>query len=355
MRMPNLPQLQGALICLAVAFSGLYACDGGDPVARGRVKAFDTLFDVTLIGVDRRRAGEITGLIEHDLTFMAAEWHPSAQESPVTRINELFNAGSEPFIAPPSVLPLLKLSKDLAQRSEHLFNPAIGHLTRAWGLQNGSLDCRQPPAEDLIQLAVANQPTLDAVSIEDGRLSTDNDTVKLDFRSIQKGFAIDLVAVRLKELGIHNASIRVDDNIYVIGTRHGYPWSVGVRGPAGGGIVATLEVAEQEAVFTTGEYQNNFTWEGETFHDVIDPRTGYPATGTASVTVLHANASTANAAATALFVAGPDQWHRIARQMGLRYVMLTDASGRIHMNPAMQQRVKLQRKNLDIVISEPLT
>ena len=73
------------------------------------------------------------------------------------------------------------------------------------------------------------------------------------------------------------------------------------------------------------------------------------------MTVLHPNASTANAAATALFIAGPDEWHRVARMMGIRYVMLTDSQGRLHMNPAMQARVKLHSRNRKIVISEPLT
>ena len=58
--------------------------------------------------------------------------------------------------------------------------------------------------------------------------------------------------------------------------------------------------------------------------------------------------------ATALFIAGPKDWHRVARQMGIRYVMLTDKEGRVHMNPAMQARVKLQHSNHKVIISEPL-
>ena len=98
----------------------------------------------------------------------------------------------------------------------------------------------------------------------------------------------------------------------------------------------------------------SFSWQGEVYHENIDPRTGYPAVGTASVTVLHDNASTADAAATALFIAGPKDWHRVSRQMGIRYVMLTDKERRVHMNPDMQARVKLQHSNHKVIISEPL-
>ena len=66
---------------------------------------------------------------------------------------------------------------------------------------------------------------------------------------------------------------------------------------------------------------------GQRYHHILDPRTGYPAQKTASVTVIHDDAGVADAAATALFVAGPDRWHEIARSMGVKYVMLIDSMG----------------------------
>ena len=72
------------------------------------------------------------------------------------------------------------------------------------------------------------------------------------------------------------------------------------------------------------------------------------------MTVIHSDATTADAAATALFVAGPKDWYRIARQMGIKYVLLIDTEGNAYMNPAMQKRIKLQKKPRNIIISKPL-
>ena len=339
------------LVVILVALSG---CANNDPVSRGRITAFDNRIDITLIGVNRSRAAEITAILEQDLRLMEAAWH-AWKSGPVARMNALFNESDKPFAAPPSVLPLLELSQRLAAQSEQLFNPAIGHLIRAWGFQGRSIDCLRPPPDDLIQQAVADNPTMDDIHIDGFRVWSDNQTVKLDFRAIQRGFAVDRAIARLQELGIDNASVSIGGDVTVIGSRDGHPWSIGVRGPAGGGIFATLKLIGSEAAFTAGRYQNNFSWQGEVYHDIIDPRTGYPARGTASVTVLHPNASTADAAASALFVAGPSDWHRLARKMGLRYVMLTDTEGRIYMNPAMRQRVKLHRGTGNVIISEPLS
>ena len=354
MRMLAFPRLSGALLGLILAISGSVGCDRQDPVSRGRINAFDTTLDVTLIGVGRQRAAEITHVLEADMQLMEKSWH-AWQPGPVSRMNQLFNEGSPPFAAPPSVLPLLRLSKALSEQSEGLFNPALGHLTRAWGFQGRDADCMRPPAQDLIDQVVKDHPSMRDITIDGFRVSASKPTVKLDFRAIQKGFAVDQAIARLQDLGINNASISVDGNVRAIGSRDGHPWSVPLRGPAGGGILATVQVQGNEAAFTAGDYPRNFNWDGKTYHDIIDPRTGYPATETASVTVLHPNASTADAAANALFVAGPKDWHRIARKMGIHYVMLTDRQGRLHMNPEMQARVRLQGTQREVIISEPLS
>jgi len=353
MRMIALPRLSGAMIGLLAVFAGLAGCDTQDPVSRGRISAFDTTMEVTLIGVDRGHAIEITRILEADLQLMDAAWH-AWEPGPVSHMNTRFNEGAAPFAAPPSVLPLLRLSKTLSEQSDDLFNPAIGHLARAWGFQGREPGCLKPPPEEIIDLIVAARPSMRDITIDGLRVSAKKQTVKLDFSGIQRGFAIDQAIARLQEFGVHNASINAAGDLRAIGSRDGHPWSVTIRGPADGGVFATLQISGNEAAFTAGPYKRSFTWEGDVYHDIIDPRTGYPAVGTAAVTVLHPNASTADAAATALFIAGPKDWHQVARKMGIRYVMLTDSEGQIHMNPAMRARVKLQSTDHKVIISEPL-
>jgi len=60
-----------------------------------------------------------------------------------------------------------------------------------------------------------------------------------------------------------------------------------------------------------------------------------------AVTVVHDNAVIADAAATALFVAGPSDWLVITQQMGIDRVTLVDSAGTIHMTPAMQAIIEL--------------
>ena len=122
------------------------------------------------------------------------------------------------------------------------------------------------------------------------------------------------------------------------------------------GILASIEVDGDTSVFTSGDYERFFEVDGKRYHHIIDPRSGYPADRTTSVTVVHDNAATADAAATALFVAGPEDWVEIARSMHIELVMLIDTAGVIHMTPAMQSRIRLEPDTTaEIRLSEPLS
>jgi thiamine biosynthesis lipoprotein len=327
------------------------ACRNENPVYNTRFLAFGTLMDLSIVGVEQREAERDAQLLEQDFSFMHRAWH-AWDPGPMGRVNQLLAEG-EQFAAPPSILPLLRKSRELAALSDNLFNPAIGHLIDLWGFHTDSPECRPPPdSRDIAALVEAN-PKLSDIKTEGLMLRSANPAVKLDFGAIGKGYGIDLAIDHLRELGIRSAIINAGGDLRAIGDRSGRPWRIAVRSPTGG-VFAILQVSGDESVFTSGDYERNFIYEGRTYHHIIDPRTGWPADRTRSVTVLHSDATTADAAATALFVAGPDLWHETAKRMGIRYVLLLDTEGTAHMNPAMAERVELLDKDIPVAVSPPL-
>lgn len=115
-----------------------------------------------------------------------------------------------------------------------------------------------------------------------------------------------------------------------------------MRHPRAGGVLASLEIHGDESVFTSGDYERFYEYQGRRYHHIIDPRTGYPARDFVSVTVIHGSAAVADAASTALFVAGKRDWRRIAARMGVEQVMLVDDQGEIILTPAMAERVHFE-------------
>ena len=133
------------------------------------------------------------------------------------------------------------------------------------------------------------------------------------------------------------------------------PWRIGIRHPRKNQLIASIETRGEESIFTSGDYERSFMYNGKRYHHILDPRTGYPAQGTQSVTVIHTDSGLADAAATALFIAGPEDWIKIAKKLKLTQVMLIDDKGVIHITPEMKNRLKFEFPNeATLIVTAPL-
>jgi FAD:protein FMN transferase len=309
--------------------------------------------DLSIVGKLKEDAEAAAAEVEQDFLFLDYATH-AWEPGPMVRVNELLPTG-EPFAAPPSLLPLLRQSQALALQSQNLFNPAIGHLMRLWGFHADEPECRPPPPDGAIARLVDAGPSMADLYLDGFMLQSDNPAVRLDFSGIALGYAMDLAIDNLRARGIRHALINRGSDVRAIGNRAGRPWRVPVRRGSGSGVLGIIEVAGDATVFTRGEHQRNFIYDGQVYHALIDPRTGRPAAGLQAVTVLHdGSAALAEAAATALMVAGLEQWQEVAKRLGLRYVLLIDDSGTLHMTPDMAARIKLMDQHADVAISAPL-
>ena len=332
-------------ICLSIFTT---ACQRKVTEYHDSMLIFGTIVNITLLDTDEKLAEESFRLMREDLKLMHHAWHVW-EPGPLMRANQLLETQTE-FSAPPSLLKLFHVSKELSIKSQNLFNPAIGKLIALWGFHSNQQPTKAPSKQAILTL-LKQQPTMSDITLKGVRMKSQNPAVKLDFGGVAKGFAIDFLLRKLKEKGIHNALIDTGGDLKVIG-RHGKrAWKVAIRDPRQKpsdtqGVVASLELNDNEAAFTSGDYERyikNKNNSDKHLHHIIDPRTGYPARGSQSVTVLHNDAATADAAATAIFIAGPTQWVKIAKAMGIKYVLLIDGQGHIHISTAMYKRIKLEQ------------
>ena len=337
------------LIALAVS-----ACSQPkEPVFHDQFFAFGTLIDITLYGIESGIAETISSQIESDFNTLHTEWH-AWQPGPLLSLNEQL-AQQQAATVEPGILYLLEEANRLSLASEGLFNPVIGNLIELWGFHDNALPIGTLPDSSTIEKLVAENPTVDDITIEADRVVTRNAGIAYDLGGFAKGLAIDRAIERLRESGIEHAIINAGGDLRAIGQRGERPWRIGIRHPREPGILASIEITGDDSVFTSGDYERFFEVDGKRYHHIVDPRSGYPASDTMSVTVIHSDAATADAAATALFVAGPDHWQKVAQNMGIRFVMLIDTQGIIHMNPAMQSRIKLdQQLDATVILGEPL-
>ena len=342
------------LLAILMSLSLLTGCSEPQHSASNyQVYVFGTLVDITLWGARPEQEEKAVATITQDFQRMHHDWH-AWNPGPLVDINKAIATG-QPATVIPSLIPIIEQSTVLSRQSEGLFDPAIGGLLNLWGFQSDGRPNGPPPDKAAIAKWVEAAPRMDDITLEGDTLRSSNPAVQLDFGAFAKGYAVDLAIERLREFGIDNAIINAGGDLRAIGSKDGKPWRVGIRHPQGEGVLAALDVSGDESVFTSGNYERYREYEGVHYAHILDPRTGMPVDGVTSVTVIHDNGAVADAAATALVVAGPRDWHRIAKQMGIKYVMLVDDAGVVYMNPAMQKRVQFQDSPpADIRISDPL-
>lgn len=243
-------------------------------------------------------------------------------------------------------------AREIATASGERFNPAMGRLVETWGFHDEERNDLPPPSDDTLRKLLPASTLASLVQSDQGWHSTDP-ALWLDMGAFAKGLAVDVAIDTLREHGIDNAIVNAGGDLKVIG-RHGErPWRIGVRNPRGDGVLAAIEARDGESVFTSGDYERFFEWQGERFHHILDPATGWPARGVTSVTVIHPDAALADAAATALFVAGRNDWTATAKALGIEHAMLVFDNGHVALTPAMESRVVFDTEPGSIEIATP--
>jgi len=335
-------------ICVLTLLILLTACGSDDRARQAKFYAFGTEIDVSLYGVDSDTANKTIAILEDSFSNANNTWH-AWQPSVLSDINSAIKQG-EKIAVSTDVTKVINQAQQLAQNSQHLFNPAAGKLFELWGYHADNwFESRPPPNERDINSWLSDIPTMDDINIINGELNSSNSNVKLGFGGFAKGYAVDTAIGALQQLGIKNAIVNIGGDLRAIGSHGERPWVIGIRHPRKEGMLGSVALKNDESMFTSGDYERFFEYQGTRYPHILDPRTGHPAKDATSVTVLHSNAAEADAAATALFVAGKD-WPQIAATMGTEHVMLVRPDGQIELSPKMLDRVRLvDNKNPAII------
>lgn len=338
-RTPRRPTTLGPL--LLTLLLTLTACARAPDTDRLTFQAFGTLVDITVYPAGTHDLARIESALTAELESMHASWHAWAPGS-LGRTNQLLASGGE-FSAPPSVLPLIERGQELERLTDGLFNPALGRLIAAWGFHRDEPG-GPPPSDAELQALLADPPRMADIERLGVRLRGRHPDLQLDFGGLAKGLAVERALDLLTTLGVEHAIVNAGGDLMTIGQPGTRAWRIGIRDPRGAGVLASIELGPDEALFSSGDYERSYAWEGERIHHVIDPRSGRPSRGIAATTVLHHDPALADAAATTLMIAGPEQWPLYAQRLGVEVALVVLADGVVELTPAMESRVRFQRE-----------
>lgn len=223
-------------------------------------------------------------------------------ESPIRELNE----GGSPEL-PVKLIKVLRLAMEIAKKSGGAFDPTILPLISLWNFDSGG---RLPLEEEI--LAARKMVDYRRVKIDAQGSVELPPGCGFDLGGIAKGAVVDQIGVYLNEEGYKDFLIDAGGDILVSGLKGGKePWNIGIRHPRSKdeliGLLHLGSAGETLAVVTSGDYERYFEYGGYPYHHILDPRSGYPANSSISVTVIAPTCARADGLATAAFVLGPDQ------------------------------------------------
>jgi FAD:protein FMN transferase len=269
------------------------------------------------------------------------EWVP---DSDVSRLNE--TAGAEtPVAISAEMLRVLLVAREVSERSAGAFDPTWAVLRQAWGsFDSAEIDPLGKPfrakVERLREKVGWEKLELDPAA---GTARLADRGMQIGLGGIAKGFAIDEAAAVLIRRGFPNFVIDAGGDVLVHGTRAGRAWTVGIRHPRGepGETFAILPIRDR-AVATTGDYERFLMAAGVRWPHIVDPHTGFPATGCVSATVIHPSAMVADALATAVFVLGPAAGLELVRGYVGAEAIVVDPNLGVRVTPGLESVVTVR-------------
>lgn len=230
----------------------------------------------------------------------------SVEGSDIYRINQA--AGKEPVKVDERTFELMEEALNASDRSQGRFDITIGVINKLWNI--GSENARKPSQSEInaaLPYIGYDKVKLDAkektVYIEEG--------MSLELGAISKGYIADQVKKYFEEKGISTAIINLGGNVVVMGTSPNQEkgWKVGVQDPDKiRGATVGYVYQKNRSIVTSGIYERYIEVDGQIYHHILSPATGYPVENTISgVTVFTDTSTQGDALSTTLFIYGIEE------------------------------------------------
>lgn len=301
-------------------------------------EAMATRWEVTLparAGAERA-AGECLALFRR-LDQLMSEWK---EGSPLSAVNRA--AGVAPVAVPEELFELLDLSVRLGRETGGAFDVSWAALWGLWDFRTATP--RVPAAAEIEarrQLIDYRRLVLDRAA---GTVFLPERGMQLGLGGIGKGYALERAAELLRARGFEDFMLVGGGQVVTRGRRGGRPWRVGLRDPRGAAdeVFARVEL-EDASLSTSADNESFFVVDGRRYHHILDPRTGWPAaSGLTSATVLHRDATLADALSTALLVLGREKGFEAVLRLGGEAAVV-DERGAVATTPGLAGRLEILR------------
>lgn len=276
------------------------SCSG---TTEGRFLAFNTVIETKIVLDDGLDAAEAALLVEQLRAECERYESLLSRTRPTSDVARLNRSRGDFVRIERATWEALQLGCFYSAQSAGYFDITMGALTQLWDFRRKTVPDERAVAQALGHVGWGQLEFLDA----DGcyLVRRIDPELLVDVGGCAKGYIADRLMELLARAGVRNVYLSLGGNVAVSGTNErGRPWNIGVRNPAGPGVVGTVPLTAGSLV-TSGVDERYFMQGGRRHHHILDCRTGRPAeSDVASVTVISGRSSDGDGFSTALLCMG---------------------------------------------------
>lgn len=255
---------------------------------------------------------------------LLSEYQPNSDTTKINIANHL-----EDILVEQETLELIKRSNNISQLTNGCFDITIGTLKQIYRFNNQ--DNPFPSDEEI-------KRTLSLVGYKKLQINEKKQTIqksvsqmKISFNAIGKGYAADSVKKMWIENGIQSGYINASGDLYAFGNKiDGSPWTVAVSNPNQKNKPLFFLQLHNQAIATSGDYEQHFIYQGRRYSHNINPITGKPLQGIKSVSVISPSAELSDALATAVYVMGVKKGIAFVEQLRQTHTIIIDDKNKVY-------------------------
>ncbi len=284
-------------------------------------------FDITVVEKDSATANKYIDMAIGEISRiekLISSWDQNSETSLVNK-----NAGIKAVKVGDDLFNLVQTSLIVSEITDGAFDISYASMDKIWKF-DGSM--KTMPSKEEIKKSVA-KVNYKNISVDEinKTIFLINKGMKIGFGGVGKGYAADKAKKLLISKGVKSGIINASGDMNTWGTQpNGDDWNVAITNPMNKNVAFALLPISNSAVVTSGNYEKFVNFNGKRYSHIINPKTGYPASGIISVSVFAQSAQLADALATAIFIMGTDVGLDRINQLPSIECIIIDDKGNIH-------------------------
>lgn len=330
---------RGLFISFCLLFLLLNSCSAGKMKAFRQTRVcLYTIVTITVYSDSEQKAKAAVDATYSELDRLGGIFNFYSEGSEVSAVNR--SSGISPVKVSKDTVDVIERALYVSRCTEGAFDITVGPIVKMWDFEKKILPDRK----------IVND-SLDLVNYRNVVVDKAHSTVflkkkgmQIDLGGIEKGYAADRAVEILKKNGISAGIVAVGGEVKPFGSKPGGgAWIVGIKNPdqkSKDDELAAIVKLNGRAISTSGGYEKFFVKDGQQYHHILDPATGFPAYKCKSVSVIGDNAP--DGFPTGIFVLGPEKGMEVLKKYGLDGIIVEN-DGEILATDGIRDKLEILR------------